>query len=72
MKKLILTLSVIGLLTVTGCKKETIKPKCPTVVKIEVSKNAGGITNNKITLSDGRVINKELSRLNLGDTYCGI
>lgn len=72
MKKLILSISIAAIL-VAGCKKETIQPACPAVTKIEEIKNQnGGIIDHKITLSNGTVINKPLTRLSVGSSYCGI
>jgi len=70
MKKTILMLS-IALLGIAGCEKETVKPECPTVSKIEtIQNNTGGIIDHKITLSNGSIINKSLTRLVVGEKYC--
>jgi|GEM_PF-1591220 len=72
MKHTIIT-AIIALTVLMGCKKESIEPACPTVTKIEIIKDgSGGIVNHKITLSNGKVIDKQLTRLTVGSEYCGI
>lgn len=72
MKRIIIT-ALFALTVIAGCKKETIETQCPTVTKIEVIRDSnGGIINHQITLSNGKIMSKPLTRLNVGDEYCGI
>jgi hypothetical protein len=73
MKKLILTISLIAVIAIVGCKKDSSTPQqsCETITSIEVVKDAdGNVINNKLTLLSGKVVSLERNRKQVGNEYC--